>query len=99
MDLEMRLARHADERTISLQRQSRIDAYTPIAGHEGTQIGSVHALEPDDWFVPSYRAHGAKMAPRMDQRDVFRYWMGSDIGDEITKESNIMPIIIAVRVH
>ncbi|MFW5935546.1 MAG: thiamine pyrophosphate-dependent enzyme, partial [Halolamina sp.] len=56
---EMKLARHFDERAVSLQRQGRMGTYPPLSGQEGAQIGSAHALADDDWMVPSYREHGA----------------------------------------
>lgn len=96
---EMRLARHFDERTISLQRQGRMGTYTPMAGQEGAQIGSAHALANDDWFFPSYREHGAKMALGMDPRDILLYWMGNEIGNQIDEELNIFSVSITVGIH
>src|SRR6056297_3056810 len=58
---EMRLARHFDERAVSLQRQGRMGTYPPLSGQEGAQIGSVHALADGDWLFPSYREHGAAL--------------------------------------
>ncbi len=40
----MRLARHFDERAVSLNRQGRMGTYPPLSGQEGAQIGSVYAL-------------------------------------------------------
>jgi pyruvate dehydrogenase E1 component alpha subunit len=96
---EMRLARHFDERTISLHRQGRMGTYTPMAGQEGAQIGSAHALEPEDWFIPSYREHAAKMALGMDPREILLYWKGNEVGNEIAEDLNIFPVAITVGVH
>ena len=34
---EMKLARHFDERAVSLQRQGRMGTYPPLSGQEGAQ--------------------------------------------------------------
>jgi len=96
---EMRLARHFDERTISLHRQGRMGTYTPMAGQEGAQVGSAHALNPEDWFVPSYREHGAKMALGMDPREILLYWRGNEVGNRIAEDLNIFPVAITVGIH
>src|SRR6056297_953275 len=46
------LARHFDERAVSFQRQGRIATYAPMAGQEGAQVASAHALGRDDWVFP-----------------------------------------------
>ncbi|TKR24420.1 pyruvate dehydrogenase (acetyl-transferring) E1 component subunit alpha [Natronomonas salsuginis] len=96
---EMRFARHFDERTISLQRQGRMGTYTPMAGQEGAQIGSAHALGSDDWFIPSYREHGAKMALGVDPKDILLYWMGNEVGNQIPTDLNIFTDSISVGTH
>ena len=45
---DMKLARHFDQRAVSLQRQGRMWTYPPLSGQEGAQIGSAFALDPDD---------------------------------------------------
>ena len=55
---EMKLARHFDERAVSLQRQGRMGTYPPLSGQEGAQVGSAAALAENDWMVPSYREIG-----------------------------------------
>ena len=52
---DMRLARHFDTRMISLQRQGRIGTYSSSAGQEGSQFGSMYALDDDDWVLYQYR--------------------------------------------
>lgn len=96
---EMRLARHFDERTISLQRQGRMGTYTPMAGQEGAQIASAHALGSEDWFIPSYREHGALIALGVDPKDILLYWKGNEIGNKIQDNLNIFPVTITVGIH
>src|SRR5262245_52294175 len=55
----MVLGRRLDERMLRLQRQGRIGTFAPIKGQEASQIGSVAALRPTDWMVPSFRETAA----------------------------------------
>lgn len=96
---EMKLARRFDERAISLQRQGRMGTYTPMSGQEGAQIGSVHALDAEDWYIPSYREHGGKMARGVDPRDILLYWMGNEIGNSPPPEVNVFSDTITVGGH
>ena len=57
----MVLVRTLDTRMLSLQRQGRIGFYVPSTGQEACQVGSVAALEPDDWVFPAYREPGAAL--------------------------------------
>jgi pyruvate dehydrogenase E1 component alpha subunit len=55
----MLLGRRLDERMVRLQRQGRIGTFAPIKGQEASQMGSVIALRPQDWMVPSFRETAA----------------------------------------
>src|SRR5262245_10885981 len=55
----MLLGRRVDERMLRLQRQGRIGTFAPIKGQEAAQIGTVAALTPMDWTVPSFRETAA----------------------------------------
>src|SRR5262245_1078866 len=55
----MLLGRRLDERMVRLQRQGRIGTFAPIKGQEASQLGSVFALRPQDWMVPSFRETAA----------------------------------------
>jgi pyruvate dehydrogenase E1 component alpha subunit len=57
----MLLGRRFDERLLSLQRQGRIGTFAPISGQEASQLGAVAVLEPEDWFVPSFRETAAEL--------------------------------------
>ena len=57
----MLLARRFDERMLRLQRQGRIGTFAPVKGQEAAQIGSVAALRPEDWVVPSFRETAAML--------------------------------------
>lgn len=48
-----------DERMLTLQRQGRIFFYLQSTGEEACGIGTVAALEDDDWVLPRYRQPGS----------------------------------------
>jgi len=78
---EMKLARRFDERAVSLQRQGRMGTYPPLSGQEGAQVGSIHALDEDDWLFPSYREHAALYHRGIDLTQALLYWMGHEEGN------------------
>jgi len=92
---EMRLARRFDERAISLQRQGRMGTYPSLAGQEGAQVGSTHALADDDWLCYQYREHGA-VAVRGLAPEYLRYWMGHEVGNAWLADQQVFPINIAI---
>ena len=95
---DMRLARHFDERMISLQRQGRLGTYASLAGQEGSQLGSMYALNEDDWVLYQYREHGAPI-DRGALAGYIRYWMGHEEGNAALTEHNIAPLNIGVGSH
>ena len=78
---EMKLARHFDQRAVSLQRQGRMGTYPPMSGQEGAQVGSATALADDDWLFPSYREHAAMYHEGIDLKQALLYWMGHEEGN------------------
>ena len=73
---QMKLARHFDERAVSLQRQGRMGTYPPLSGQEASQIGSVYAMDEEDWVIPSYREHGIGFVIGWELYQILLYWMG-----------------------
>jgi pyruvate dehydrogenase E1 component alpha subunit len=96
MYAQMRLARRFDERAVSLQRQGRMGTYPPLAGQEGAQIGSAHALDEDDWLFPSYREHGAALVRGLSLKRTLLYWMGREDGNEIPPEINLFTVAVPI---
>lgn len=43
------------ERSMKLARQGRLGFYGPTLGEEASEMGSVSAMEKQDWIVPAYR--------------------------------------------
>ena len=92
---QMRLARHFDERAVSLQRQGRMGTYPPLSGQEGAQVGSAAALSEDDWMVPSYREHGAAYVRGLELEETLRYWMGDERGNAL-EGLRIFPVAVPI---
>jgi len=95
---EMWLARHLDERAISLQRQGRMGTYPSLAGQEAAQIGTTHALNDTDWILYQYREHGA-IVHRGLAPEYLLYWQGHEAGNEWLAEKHVFPINISIGSH
>jgi pyruvate dehydrogenase E1 component alpha subunit len=93
---QMRLARHFDQRAVSLQRQGRMGTYPPLSGQEGAQIGSATALAEDDWMVPSYREHGAALVHGLPLKQTLLYWMGHEAGNKAPEDVNVFPVAVPI---
>ncbi|MBX2861435.1 MAG: thiamine pyrophosphate-dependent dehydrogenase E1 component subunit alpha [Vampirovibrio sp.] len=57
----MIMIRAYDERALKLQRSGRIGFCVTSFGEEATQVGTAHALRPDDWVFPAYRQYGVPL--------------------------------------
>ncbi|MFQ3318325.1 MAG: pyruvate dehydrogenase E1 component alpha subunit [Natronomonas sp.] len=95
---DMRLARHFDQRMISLQRQGRVGTYSSLAGQEGSQFGSMYAVDDADWIFYQYREHGA-VVDRGGLAEYIRYWMGHESGNAALIDHNIAPLNISIGAH
>jgi pyruvate dehydrogenase E1 component alpha subunit len=95
---QMWLARHLDERAISLQRQGRLGTYPSLAGQEAAQVASTHALEDADWITFQYREHGAVVVRGL-SHEYLLYWMGHEAGNEWLAERNVFPLNISIASH
>ncbi|MFC7071479.1 pyruvate dehydrogenase (acetyl-transferring) E1 component subunit alpha [Halovenus rubra] len=93
---QLKVARHFDERAVSLQRQGRMGTYPPLSGQEAAQIGSVHALDDEDWVFPSYREHAVGYVLGWELYQVLLYWMGHTEGkvadDDVNMFTPAVPI-------
>ena len=95
---DMRFSRRFDERAVKLQRQGRLGTYAPLAGQEGSQIGSTYALSPEDLISYQYREHGAVVA-RGFPWEYLLYWAGHERGNEVLADRNVFPLNIGVGSH
>ncbi len=77
---DMVLARRFDTEATSLQRQGELALFAPALGQEAAQVGSAHAMAPQDMVFPSYREHGVLSVRGVDPLDVLSLFRGVDYG-------------------
>ena len=93
---QMKIARHFDQRAVSLQRQGRMGTYPPLSGQEAAQVASAHALDRDDWMFPSYREHGAALVRGFGLKQTLLYWMGHEAGNAISDDVNLFTVAVPI---
>ncbi|HWG84064.1 MAG TPA: thiamine pyrophosphate-dependent dehydrogenase E1 component subunit alpha [Deinococcales bacterium] len=93
---EMSRLRHLDDRFIVLARQNKMGTYPPFGGQEGSQVGTVSALEASDYLVPMYRNTGSMVAFGWPIQKAVMYWRAHPEGWRLPDDLNIMPIIIDI---
>jgi pyruvate dehydrogenase E1 component alpha subunit len=76
----MILARVADVKAVSYQRQGRLFTLPPNMGQEASAVGSALALKPTDWMVPAYRELGALLVKGVPLSRIYLYHGGSEYG-------------------
>jgi 2-oxoisovalerate dehydrogenase E1 component alpha subunit len=52
------IVRRLDAEATALQRQGELGIWASLLGQEAAQVGSAHALRPQDMVFPTYREHG-----------------------------------------
>ena len=68
----MLLTRRVDDRMFALQRQGRAAFVLGSSGHEGVQVASTFALDPErDWVLPYYRDMGVALGWGFTPLEVF----------------------------
>lgn len=88
--------RTLDQRAWNLQRQGRIGTYPPFSGQEAAQIGTVAALNRDDWICGSYRDWAA-----LTYRGVPLYYpllnsMGHPAAGRMPEDLNALPVQVVI---
>ncbi|ATL71573.1 pyruvate dehydrogenase (acetyl-transferring) E1 component subunit alpha [Nocardia terpenica] len=73
---DMVVARRIDVEATALQRQGQLGLWPPLLGQEAAQIGSAHALHPDDYVFCSYREAAVAYCRGVDPGLITRLWRG-----------------------
>jgi 2-oxoisovalerate dehydrogenase E1 component alpha subunit len=76
---DMTVVRRLDAEAMALQRQGELGLWAPLLGQEAAQVGSAHALHPDDFVFPSYREHGVAYCRGVEPVDMLRLWRGTGL--------------------
>jgi len=89
-------ARRLDERTLNLQRQGRLGTFAPGKGQEAGPLGTVYALRPTDWMVPSYREAAALLWRGWPMEQILLFWAGYEEGQAVPEGIRDLPLAIPV---
>src|SRR3989441_11937228 len=93
------LLRTYDERSVVYHRQGRIGTYAIFWNHEAMQVGSVYALEREDWIFPSYRESAIGLLRGMPAATVLSWWRGHPAGWWSPADYNVASICVPIGTH
>lgn len=86
----------ADSKFVKLHRQGRFGAYAMVRGQEAAMVGSVYALEDQDWIFPTFRELPYWVMRNIPLSDFVAYWQGDERGLKIPKGKNIFTLSIPI---
>jgi pyruvate dehydrogenase E1 component subunit alpha len=90
------LLRTYDERSVVYHRQGRIGTYAIFWGHEAMQVGSVFALDDEDWVFPAYRESAIGLLRGMPPATVLSWWRGHPAGWWNPADYNVASICVPI---
>lgn len=96
---DMVLTRRFDTEATSLQRQGELALFAQSLGQEAAQVGSGHALRPQDHVFPSYREHGVAQARGLEMSDLLRLFRGVDHGGWDPADHNFHLFTLVIGSH
>ncbi|GAA2530140.1 pyruvate dehydrogenase (acetyl-transferring) E1 component subunit alpha [Rarobacter incanus] len=96
---DMTLTRRFDEESTSLQRQGELALFTQSKGQEAAQIGSAHAMRPQDWAFPAYREHGVLLVRGVPLRQELHLFRGIDHGGWDTEQHRVHLNTLVIGSH
>ena len=92
----MVLSRLFDEKMFSLQRQGRLGTFAQSKGQEAADIGSVMALEKQDWMFPYFRNWPAYIALGYPMEMLLQFNVGDERGMKVPNGVNCFMICVPV---
>jgi pyruvate dehydrogenase E1 component alpha subunit len=93
------LLRTYDERSLVYHRQGRIGTYAIFWNHEAMQVGSVHALEDEDWIFPSYRESAIGLLRGIPVSTILHWWRGHPAGWWNPADYRVASISVPIGTH
>ncbi len=89
-----------DQRAVRLTRQGKLGFYAPVAGQEGSMIGSEYATNKEDFIVPGYRDVPQCVWHGWPLHQAFLYSRGHQLGGQMPKDVHVMmpQIIIGAQI-
>ncbi|MBF6349213.1 pyruvate dehydrogenase (acetyl-transferring) E1 component subunit alpha [Nocardia flavorosea] len=70
------VSRRIDTEAVALARQGQLGLWAPGEGQEAAQVGSAHALQPDDYIFSSYREAAVAYCRGVDPGVITTMWRG-----------------------
>lgn len=92
----MILGRITDEKAIQFQRQGRMLTYAPNQGQEAAQLGSIAAMDDNDWLVLAFRELNSMLYKGVTLEQVFLYWLGNEWGSRFNDGVKVLPINVPI---
>ncbi len=92
----MVLGRTADIKAVQYQRQGRMLTYAPNKGQEAAQVGSMAALEPQDWLAPAFRELSAMLYKGVTLEQIYLYWYGNEWGNHFDEGVKVLPVDVII---
>lgn len=74
---DMVAIRRMDFEATALQRQGQLALWPPLLGQEAAQVGSVRALDEDDFIFSSYRENGVAFCRGAELGQIMGTWRGN----------------------
>jgi len=94
----MQTSRTFDEMLFKLQREGRVLTFAPGKGQEAAQVGSVMAMDKEDWIAPAFRENTAMITRGLPMEKIIQYWGGDERGNDMVKDK-VLPVAIPVSGH
>merc|ERR1711879_204449 len=83
-------------KALQYQRQGRMLTCAPIKGQEAAQVGSIAALEKQDWMVPAFREMAGMLYKGAPLKKLYLYWYGNEMGNYFENDIRILPISVPI---
>ncbi|MGX7107605.1 pyruvate dehydrogenase (acetyl-transferring) E1 component subunit alpha [Hutsoniella sourekii] len=96
---DMVRAREWHQRTTALNRQGRLGFYAPTWGQEASQMGSINAIEKEDYVLPGYRDVPQLIKHGLPHDKAFLWSKGHVAGNDYPEDFHAYPpqIIIGAQ--
>jgi len=92
----MVLGRIADDKAVQFQRQGRMLTYAPNHGQEAAQLGSIAAMEDQDWLVLAFRELNAMLYKGVTLEQSYLYWLGNEMGSKYDDDVKVLPVNVPI---
>ncbi|MFO7969072.1 MAG: pyruvate dehydrogenase (acetyl-transferring) E1 component subunit alpha [Candidatus Izemoplasmatales bacterium] len=92
----MVLGRIADDKAVQFQRQGRMLTYAPNHGQEAAQLGSIAAMDDNDWLVLAFRELNAMLYKGVTLEQSYLYWYGNEMGAKYDENVKVLPINVPI---